>query len=144
MLELSSEELEELKSAVVQNEIKMDSVSPQPSTQERPEGLQLLVRDVVQKWSTRQLSGLEVTLKKLGDSLERAFVALSRKDCRVQFAGLSVSSLEESAFTLPEGFYSILFSLDPIIGKSALIIDPWFAFFFGLRGPCRRSPREGR
>lgn len=128
MRDLYSEELEELKSAVVRHEIRMDSAS-QYSAQERPEGLQLLVRDVVQKWSTRQLSGLEVALKKLGDSLERAFVALSRKDCRVQFGGLSVSSLEESAFTLPEGFYSILFSLDPIVGKSALIIDPWFAFF---------------
>jgi len=128
MREPSSEELEELKSAVVRHEIKMDSAS-QSSAQERPEGLQLLVRDVAQKWSTRQLSGLEVALKKLGDSLERAFVALSRTDCRVHFEGLSVSSLEESAFTLPEGFYSILISLDPIVGKSALIIDPWFAFF---------------
>ena len=128
MQELSSEELEELKSAIVKHEHVMDS-TPQGTAQERPEGLQMLVRDVVQKWSTRQLSGLEVALKKIGDFFERAFVALSRKDCRVRFEGLSVSSLEESAFTLPESFYSILFSLDPIVGKSALIMDPWFAFF---------------
>jgi len=64
MREPSSEELEELKSAVVRHEIKMDSAS-QSSAQERPEGLQLLVRDVAQKWSTRQLSGLEVALKSL-------------------------------------------------------------------------------
>jgi flagellar motor switch protein FliM len=139
--ELSKEELEELKSAVLRHEIRMDSASPS-SSQERPEGLRLLVRDVVQKWSTRQLSGLEVALKKLGDSLEQSFLALSRKDCRVQFGGLSVSSLKESAFTLPEGFYSILFSLDPIVGKSALIMDPWFAFFL-IYSVLAGDPPEG-
>jgi flagellar motor switch protein FliM len=128
MRELSSEELEELKSVVVRHELQMDS-PPQSSAQEHPEGLQLLVRDVVKKWPTSQLYGLEITLKKLSNSLERAFVALSRRDCKVYFEGLTVSSLEESAFTLSEDFYSILFSLDPIVGKSALIIDPWFASY---------------
>lgn len=93
------------------------------------EAMEKVLQTIAHKWSREDLTGLEVAFKKLAESFERAFVSISRKDCKVVFKGFSISCLENDVFTLPEGFYSNIFSLDPLVGKAAVIIDPWFSFF---------------
>lgn len=127
MPELSYEELKALKAAFIS---EPEAESPRsPMEAPKPGGLRILVRESLQKWSGQELTGLEVAMKKTGDYLERSFVALSRKPCKVKFQAMDITDLEEGVFSLPEGFYAIVIALNPIVGKVALVMEPWLAFF---------------